>query len=363
MPSPLCRIVSIGKVTAWGKEFLEGLRKEELVDLKVYPDTKYFLESENEGFPQIVFLENVPESRHWIVELRESHVHLYIILFGKTFTKEDLSFAVRHRVFRVLENFEFDSYETLEQIKQIAEAAEKEKRFELLIVSLKKVLEEAEGDIANSVMSEFKTALEKIGRNSGFNEFSGEDEPHTDASKSQALPAAETLFDVLQMIDGLERTGVLWVKGETQREQGEIHFLQGRIVAATSGSVTGLKAIYRMFLWERPQFAFSRRSSDEMQITNPINVRAHWVGAEGLRHRNQYNRLRSLIPPPTIVLELDPRYLHPGTSLPPNEFTTLASVVEFGKVSQILDYTPLPDAILFESLINLRKLNIIRTVA
>ena len=52
-----------------------------------------------------------------------------------------------------------------------------------------------------------------------------------------------------------------------------------------------------------------------------------------------------------------------GASLSPDEFSTLASVVEFGHISQVLDYNPLPDVILYESLIQLRRQKMVMVAA
>ncbi|MCB0418985.1 MAG: DUF4388 domain-containing protein [Bdellovibrionaceae bacterium] len=360
MKVPLCRIVTLGEFTPWGAHFIEVLEKENVVEISQAESLKYLLDNDISGASQIVFLENGPEGRQYVGELRASGRKFYVVLIGKLFTKEDYAFAMHNRVFRVFENITPETPDVLAEIKHLADTVDREKKFELLVRSLKSVLLQAEGDVADSVMSELKTAVGKLGTTVTFNEYTSPGAEKAQHHDKLMFHQSEDLPDVLETIDSLERTGVLYVKGPLPSEEGQINFLQGKIVSASTGVVHGLKAIYRMFLWDGPQFLFTRRDPEEMTFDDPINVSMKHINVEGAAHRRRYERVRQELPPNRIVLELDPGFLHPGVSLPKEDFYTLASVVEFGKVSQILDYNPLPDAVLFESLIQLRKLNMLR---
>lgn len=360
MKVPVCRIVSLGELTPWGNHFIEVLEKEHIVEISPVATIKQLFDTDISGASQIVFVENGPEGRHLITEIRESGRKFYVVLIGKLFTKEDYAFAMQNRVFRVFENITAETPEVLAEIKHLADTVDREKKFELLVRSLKSVLLQAEGDVADSVMSELKTAVGKLGSTAAFSEYTSLQTEKAQSHDKLMFHQSEDFPDVLETIDSLERTGVLYIKGPLPSEEGQVNFLQGKIVSATTGVVHGLKAIYRMFLWDTPQFLFTRRDPEEMTFDDPINVSMRHINTEGASYRRRYERIRQELPPNRIVLELDPGFLHTGVSLPEEDFYTLASVVEFGKVSQILDYNPLPDAVLFDSLINLRKLNMLR---
>jgi len=60
---------------------------------------------------------------------------------------------------------------------------------------------------------------------------------------------------------------------------------------------------------------------------------------------------------------LESSALHIGAQLSPDDFSALASVVEFGTIRHVLDYNELPDVTIFEALIRLRRSSLIRVVA
>lgn len=361
MKVPVARVVGIGDVTPWGRHFFESLQGQNLIEVAYVSTVQEYLKMPGATQPQIVMLENSPDSQHCLLELRKQSRKTYAIWFGKIFSKEDLSFALEHRVYAVFENLTPESKQVSDAIRRLSGVLDRDRRYDLLVRSLKSVLLQAEGDVADSVMSELKTAVAKLGSTVSFSEFAEASGQQVPASESKLLfHQSEGFAEALETIDSLERTGVLWVKGALPYEEGRVEFLQGKIVWAASGVVSGLKALYRMFLWDEPQFLFTRRDAEEMVLHEPINAGLKHISAEGADLKRRYDRIRQELPPNELTLELDPSFLHNGVSLPLDEFSTLASVVEFGKVANVLDYNPLPDAILLEGLISLKKQSMIR---
>jgi hypothetical protein len=76
--------------------------------------------------------------------------------------------------------------------------------------------------------------------------------------------------------------------------------------------------------------------------------------------QEHYTKIRREIPPLSLKLNLDVSSVHTGTALAPNDFSTLSSVVECRKVGHVLNYNSLPDVEIYQSLIELKRAQLIR---
>ena len=103
-----------------------------------------------------------------------------------------------------------------------------------------------------------------------------------------------------------------------------------------------------------------RREPKDSISEDYIDVSLKYLCREGQAQRQKFEQIRRELPPQELVLELESASLHPDTGLSPHDFTTLATLVEFGRVSDVLDYNSLPDVSVYESLIHLKKQNLIR---
>jgi len=356
------KIVSVGEITQWGRQFLGALQTAQLAEVTFEPNFQKFCEAAGNQF-QIVFMEATPESRQQIAKLRQLGRRLYLAWFGRNFTKEDVAFALENRVFCIFENYRPDDKRVVDAIKKISTSLENTEQFEQLIRSVKGVLVQAEAEMPRPLLAEIKTAIGKLERFGLQNEFNGVSADLA-AGPDTKLPfhRAQDFGDALSTVHNLERTGVLWVRGRLPTEEGKVEFLQGKIVAANSGEVRGVKAIYRMFLWDDPKFLFTRKDPRESTVGDSLNMSMKYLCHEGQDLKKRYEAIRRELPPLDLSLELEPSSLHAGTNLELNEFSTLASVVEFNKVHQVLDYNNLPDVYLYEALIRLRRNKIIRVV-
>ena len=196
------------------------------------------------------------------------------------------------------------------------------------------------------------------------NEFSSTEEPKATKEGSHVpFYKTQNFGDALMTVHDLERTGVLWARGPVPEQEAKIEFLQGKIISAVTGDTTGLKAIYRVFLWDSPRFLFYRKDPNEAVLVEQLDASMRHLVKQGEMLRDRYEKIRKELPPDSIRLEIDSHALHKDTALAFVDFSTLASTVEFGVVAHILDYNPLPDVDIYESLIRLRKHKIVRVSA
>lgn len=362
MHSPFCRVIAVGETTPWAKQFLARLLDDNLIELAKEPSVEKFCKDYQAVLqPPIAFIENSPESRKWVDQIRSQQVRSYLVWYGRGFSKEDFAFAINSRIYAVLDNTRPDDAQTTKTLEKVTKAARLQQDYEQIIRSLKAVL--IEGDVksgAEHFVAELKTAVSKLERSNPHHEFltSGEE---LEASQG-AVPfhKNQDLGDALTVIHKLERTGTLFVAGQLPDQEGAIDFLQGKIVSAMTGRCQGVKAVYRMFLWDTPRFAFSRKQPEDFQVEAVLSDSIRDISAQGEKYRQRFNQIRKELPPTDLVLALEPSALHAGVNLNREEYSTLTSVVEHGKVGQVLDYNPLPDVLIYEGLISLKRNNLIR---
>jgi hypothetical protein len=365
MKTPSFRIACLGEFTMWGRQFVTALQTAQLMEIQFEPAFQRFLDRSGTNGLEIVMLENSPESRQLITKLRQQiDRRFHIVWLGRNFTKEDLIFAIDNRIYMTIENSRPEDPRTVDGLQRLSLNFGYTHQFEEISLSLRAILLQAEGEIPKPVLGEIKAAVTKLdglGLNNEFNGYNPDAGMKPDGKVP--FPKEQGIGEALTTVHNLERTGVLWVRGNIPGEEGKIEFLQGKIVSALAGETHGIKAIYRMFLWDNPRFLFMRRDAKEAIVSGPINQSLKYLCDEGESLKRRYDKVRREIPPPDLMLELEPTALHVGTILDGAEFSTLASVVEFGKVSQILDYNALPDVTLLEGLIKLRRHKLIRVVA
>lgn len=362
MDSTLRRLYCVGPVTPWGREFLEALSAAIPMSLAYEPSVKRFLDAPVASAVGVV-IEAGPDCRSVIDELRASGRPILLFCFGRTFTKDDLLFFAERRLYGVVEATVGDDRRAIEVGRRFAAALQAIERQRQRFHAMKRLLvDSAESPDAGAVLQEMRTILAKVERSELEREWLAE-RASENRSDDKLFYDSEDFGDALMTIHDLERTGSLWVRDHLAGQEGKVEFLQGKIVAAATGEVHGMKALYRMFLWEEPRFLFHRMAAEDSVIEDRLNVSMTALRAEGEALRQRFQRIRKDVPPLELKLELEPSGLHAGTQLAPDDFSALASVVEFGTVRHILDYNELSDVAIFEALIRLRRASLIRVVA
>jgi hypothetical protein len=364
MQVPVCRIFSVGELTSWAKNLLTALQDAGVIEITFEANAQKFCET---IFPPsqlpLVFVENSADSRKLLAKLRQTGKRLFLVWYGKSFTKEDLAFAMDCRVYTIFDNARADDEKMVEGIRKVSQHVAMAEQFDQLIHSLKALLLQGEEEEAlKPLIGEFKTAVAKLERSALENEFTG-GRPGKAGDSRLPFYKTQELGDAMSTVADLERTGTLRVRGGLAGQEGRVDFLQGKIVASHTGEARGLKAIYRMFLWDEPQFQFTRKEPRDVALEEQLNESMKFICDEGEALKRRFKAFRHELPPPELRLELDPSALHTGTRMSTHEFSALASVIEMNRVSQVIDYNPLPDVILYEALIALRKSHVIRVAA
>lgn len=291
--------------------------------------------------------------------LRAEGPRCYFVVVGSQLSREVLSTAVNCRAIGVLDIRDIGIKDAAEILRKAFETSSTDRDADQLLTSLKSLLlSRNEGDSPEELVGELKTALGKMERKLRGNLFAPRREQVDHETKLPFHKSAD-LREALLTIGDLERTGELSIKSEFGGD-GEICFLQGKLASADAGPVRGHKALMRMFLWEQPEFEFKHLDPSEIPVDEDLHEDLATVVEHGMSLNKEFQSFRKEVPPGSLKLELDPNALKQGCELSPDQFATIASVVELGKVVHILDYNPLEDVTLLRSLISLRKEKLIR---
>jgi hypothetical protein len=358
-------IYSLGDLSTWAESIMQAYESASSEQITRCPDLQTLQAAalSTGGIP-VVLVENAFGSQKWIKSLRESRVRAVVVWFGKTFSKEDFVFANQQRVYATLETLSVSDSRFADAILRAEDAANGEEEMQHLLRTLKTaILQRAQGDQETELLTELKAVVSKMEKCSHANELVGLTSKSAGSESRLPLHQSAALSDALTTISDLERTGILQVVCRSIGEEGSVQFLQGKAVRATAGAVTGVKAIYRMFLWPNYQFQFVRQQASEVSVEESIGIVVRDLCILGEKLRKEFTDIRQNVPPPSLRLELDPTVLNVSSRLEPDLFSTLASVVEFGKVAQVLDYNGLPDVNLYQALIGLRRKRLLRVMS
>jgi len=363
MQTPLYRAYAIGDFSPWAKQILNEWQSDNLLHLTYNPSVEQFCnQSLTSEKSLLVLLENSPKSHLDIAQVRASEQNVLILWVGKSFSRDDLAFALEHRVYAILENPSLSEKEVQKSLFRAEGARAKRDQLRHLFQSLKSILLQTEPDEKNrSLLAEIKAAVTRIEKLSQSNEFFHL-EPRKQDNEKSLLPLHQSqgLGDALLTISELERTGTLWVRGSQNDQEGKIDFIQGKITVAEAGAVNQLKAIYRMFLWDGVRFLFNRKNPEDTETNEIISLEMKSLVAEGEEQRTRFQMIKKELPPIHLKLDIEPRSLTTSLALSPIDFSTLTQVVDFNFVSDILDYSKNWDVDLFEGLIRLKKNGVIK---
>jgi hypothetical protein len=355
------KVYGLGEISPSNKQFLDTLQTLKHFTVEYEPNVQKFLTQPATIGPRIVFFDYTPESKQWITRIRSSNMPCYIAWLGRLFTKEDYQFAENNRVYAVFESPNYSDKNTQQKIQKLLLAFQSKEEISHLLHSFKSILVQSESELPKTVLQEIKTALSKLNKRVLGSEFEGVGESQTQ-SNEMPFHKNQTLTDVFTTMQDLERTGVLWVQGQLAGQKGQVDFLQGKIVSASCNETQGEKAIFRMYLWENLRFLFNRKEPNQFTQIEKMSKPLAALCKEGEEYNLRFQKIKKELPPPELRVDLEPKNLNENTKLTWNDFSTLASVVEFKLVAQVLNYNSLPDIAIFESLIRLRKENKIKVL-
>ncbi len=353
------RFTFIGTASPWMRQFLDSVAKAGPFDVHEEPGVEALL-AKSKNRAEVIVLEHSSHLKPMVAALRASGRKFVLLLIAQSLTKEEALFASEQRIHGLLEKPDPLSPHTLEQIRKAIAQSESAAHSEALLFSLKSSLLGLSGDTAEHSIEEIRKGLLKVEKALTSNEFLGGAAGLAGETK---LPfyKSQSFADALLTIEDLGRTGTLQVKSGALI--GKVEFLQGRPTSATAGEARALKALFRIFLWESPEFTFSHQEAAAIRVRDAFEFSTSQMCREGETLCARFETIRAQIPPLSVRLQLDPASLTTQTKLGKDEFSTLASVVELGKVAEVIDYNPLHDVVLYECLIGLRRNGVIRVTA
>lgn len=147
-----------------------------------------------------------------------------------------------------------------------------------------------------------------------------EPSPHTRRSQDGSVPLAKPqprregstesrmsgslqeipLPDLLQLFGTSRKSGVLVIEtehgiGRIYLDQGQIHYVTVETLEGQVRNIAPLKAFYRMLTWEHGSFELAPPS--DQKVENPLDASVQEVLMEGFRQRDEFEQLKSRLPP------------------------------------------------------------------
>lgn len=154
-------------------------------------------------------------------------------------------------------------------------------------------------------------------------------------------------------------------QGEVQVRSGHrralVYFSGGVINHAVSGAVSGIKALLRAVTWPEAQWSFTaKRDHNELHDTLKLNLLGFTRAVQ--EAKKVLKKVQPFIPPSGVSLSVDPAAFRKKTDWSIAESRVLASVAEYSLVRDVLNYCPLPDMEIYDTLITLRKQGLLKPV-
>lgn len=151
------------------------------------------------------------------------------------------------------------------------------------------------------------------------------------------------LADLLQLFHMNRRSGTIEVERrgpEGRDERGSVWLREGGVLQARAGRVEGEKALFRLLGWREGSFAFRPESvTAAARIETPTRA----LLLEGMRQLDEWERLRSSLPPADarVVFTLPagelPTVVHPLTQ------EVLLLLESYDRVGDVVDHSSYPD--------------------
>lgn len=171
------------------------------------------------------------------------------------------------------------------------------------------------------------------------------------------LSSESSFYDVMKYFLSSQVSGELRVRGPVK--QASIFFMDGYIQQAFCGSISGRKALLRILSWPGLQWKFLPENESPKISIPPLNyslgdfleLYMNWLG--------RWKKVANLVPPLNIKVKVKPQTFAQVTAWDEAKYEVVARVCEYGRVSEILNNTPLDDIDIYETLIDLRRSGLI----
>ncbi len=112
------------------------------------------------------------------------------------------------------------------------------------------------------------------------------------------------VVDLLQTIEIGRKTGLILLNSGSK--DGIMYVLNGRIIDAVCGHLTGARAVYRLLTWNEGSFKIDFKPVERSET---IELSTQGLIMEGMRRLDEFERLAEQLPPLDTVLVIDPQEL------------------------------------------------------
>lgn len=150
------------------------------------------------------------------------------------------------------------------------------------------------------------------------------------------------LPDLLQLFATSKKTGVLVVRME--EDAGRIHLSKGTIAYASINEdpeIPPMKAISRILTWQRGTFDLEQ--ADTRPLPSSIEVSVQEVLMESMRQLDEFTAMRDRLPDLSTRVAVPVPLTSPLRDLAAEELDVLQLAINVGKLSAVLDRSPMSD--------------------
>jgi CheY-like chemotaxis protein len=165
------------------------------------------------------------------------------------------------------------------------------------------------------------------------------------------------LPDLWQMLSLNAKSGIIQVEGEGI--SGSIYIEKGEIISAVTHNIVGEKALYRLIPLKEGKFRFI---PGKVGVRRTIHTPSQQVVLEGMRHYDELVKLAGNKPAPneSVMVVKDARAIA-GAGGAVREVLLLAEFCN--RVEDIVNNCSLPDLVVYETLLHLKKRGVLRVGA
>jgi hypothetical protein len=171
------------------------------------------------------------------------------------------------------------------------------------------------------------------------------------------LSTDSSFFEVVKYFLSSQVSGELRVRGPVK--QATLFFSDGYIQQAFCGSISGRKALLRVLSWPSLQWKFVPDTAAPklsaatlaLGLGDFLELYMGWLF--------RWRRVASIVPPGNIKIRVKPTTFAQVSEWDNTKYEVIARVCEYGRVTEILNNTPLDDIDIYETLIDLRRSGLI----
>ena len=167
------------------------------------------------------------------------------------------------------------------------------------------------------------------------------------------------LPDLLQLFSTSKKNGVLIVR--TEDDVGKIYLRKGEVVFAVINEVEEippLKSIYRMLSWSSGHFDLD--PPEDRVFPTEIALSVQEILMEGIRHLDEFNRIRTELPSLTTRLVLDLPFKARLRNLTGDELDMLELALQYGRLDVVLNKSKKTDHDTLEAVLTMIKAGYLR---